>query len=164
MSIGIGLPGGRFKSILDRNTPVPSTRKYSVLTTRDNQDELELTIFQGDSEVAQNNEYLGTLVLKGIPKGPKGTVQIEVSFEVSNESTLTVRAKETSRGREVSSTFSTKDTPASVRAKLEGGAASRNGRATPKPESKPSGTISLPVSAQEGSGGLFGWFRRLFGD
>ncbi|MCY1023193.1 TIGR02266 family protein [Pyxidicoccus sp. MSG2] len=118
MAIGVGLPGGRFKPVMDRNTSLPSTKSYTLTTHRDEQTELELTVFQGDSDKAAANEYLGTLKLAGLPKRPRGAVQVSVTFEVNNESLLKVTAREGSTGREVSSTFSTRDTPESVKAKL----------------------------------------------
>ncbi|MCK8498197.1 TIGR02266 family protein [Myxococcus fulvus] len=118
MAIGVGLPGGRFKPVLERNTSLPSTKSYTLSTHRDGQTELELTVFQGDSERASDNEYLGTLKLAGLPKLPRGAVQVTVTFEVNNESLLKVTARESSSGREVTSTFSTKDTPAAVKARL----------------------------------------------
>src|SRR5438105_14866042 len=60
MSVGIGLPGGRFKKIVERNTPLPHRRGYTIASTRDDQKTLEIAVFQGDSEKAQENEYLGT--------------------------------------------------------------------------------------------------------
>ncbi|NVJ06716.1 TIGR02266 family protein [Myxococcus sp. AM001] len=118
MAIGVGLPGGRFKAVMERNTSLPSTKSYTLATHRDGQTELELTVFQGDSDKAADNEYLGTLKLEGLPKLPRGAVQVSVTFEVSNESLLKVTAREASSGREVTSTFSTRDTPEAVKARL----------------------------------------------
>ncbi|MFP2929415.1 TIGR02266 family protein [Pyxidicoccus sp. 3LG] len=118
MAIGVGLPGGRFKPVLERNTSLPATKSYSLATHRDGQTELELTVFQGDSDKAAENEYLGTLKLAGLPKRPRGGVQVSITFEVNNESLLKVTARESTTGREVTSTFSTKDTPEAVKAKL----------------------------------------------
>ncbi|NOK01129.1 MULTISPECIES: TIGR02266 family protein [Myxococcus] len=118
MAIGVGLPGGRFKAVMERNTSLPSTKSYTLATHRDGQTELELTVFQGDSDKAADNEYLGTLKLEGLPKLPRGAVQVNVTFEVSNESLLKVTAREASSGREVTSTFTTRDTPEAVKARL----------------------------------------------
>ncbi|MCP3099326.1 TIGR02266 family protein [Myxococcus sp. K15C18031901] len=118
MAIGVGLPGGRFKPVLERNTSLPATKSYTLSTHRDEQTELELTVFQGDSDKAADNEFLGTLKLTGLPRLPRGGVQVTVTFEVNNESLLKVTARESASGREVSSTFSTRDTPESVKAKL----------------------------------------------
>ncbi len=118
MAIGVGLPGGRFKAVMERNTSLPSTKSYTLATHRDGQTELELTVFQGDSDKAADNEYLGTLKLEGLPKLPRGAVQVNVTFEVNNESLLKVTARESSSGREVTSTFSTRDTSEAVKARL----------------------------------------------
>ncbi|WNZ65717.1 TIGR02266 family protein [Myxococcus sp. MxC21-1] len=118
MAIGVGLPGGRFKAVMERNTSLPSTKSYTLASHRDGQTELELTVFQGDSDKAADNEYLGTLKLEGLPKLPRGAVQVNVTFEVSNESLLKVTAREASSGREVTSTFTTRDTPEAVKARL----------------------------------------------
>ncbi|HZI15221.1 MAG TPA: TIGR02266 family protein [Myxococcus sp.] len=118
MAIGVGLPGGRFKPVLERNVSLPSTKTHTLSTYRDGQTELELNVFQGDSDRAAQNEFLGTLKLAGLPKLPRGAVQVTVTFEVNNESLLKVTAREGSSGREVSSTFTTKDTPEAVKARL----------------------------------------------
>ncbi len=161
MAIGVGLPGGRFKPILERNTALPTRKTHHILTSRDNQETLEVTVFQGDSERAQENEYLGTLKLSGLPKGPRGTVAITITFELSNEALLKVTAKEDKSGREVTSTFSTRDTPEAVKARLEqenevlhGDPAANVPAGVPSPEA---------IAATGSGGGFFGWIKRLFG-
>ncbi|RKH89429.1 TIGR02266 family protein, partial [Corallococcus praedator] len=118
MAIGVGLPGGRFKPVLERNVALPASKIYTLSTHRDDQTELELSVFQGDAERAPDNEYLGTLRLAGLPRRPRGAVQVTVTFEVSNESLLKVIAREATTGREVVSTFTTRDTPEAVKARL----------------------------------------------
>jgi molecular chaperone DnaK len=118
MAIGIGLPGGRFKTVIARNAPLPAAKRYTIATSRDGQTEIEMSIFQGESDKATENEYLGTLKLDGLPKGPRGTSRVEVQFEINNECLLKVSAKELSTGQEVSSTFSTRDTPEAVKQRL----------------------------------------------
>jgi molecular chaperone DnaK len=144
MTIGVGLPGGRFKPVIDRNTALPATKKYTLGTTRDDQRELEITVFQGEDAQAGKNEYLGTLKLQGLPKGPKGAVKVTVSFELSNECLLKLKAREESTGNEVEATFGTKDTPAAVRAKLEAQVAEIE---------------AAPVKKR----GFVGWLKSLFG-
>jgi molecular chaperone DnaK len=144
MSIGVGLPGGRFKPVIDRNTALPATKKYTLATTRDDQRELEVTVFQGEDPQATHDEYLGTLKLQGLPKGLKGSVKITVSFEVSNDGLLKLRAREETQGAEVAATFGTHDTPAEVRARLEQEAA-----------------VAAAVMAPP-KRGLLGWLRELF--
>jgi molecular chaperone DnaK len=171
MAIGIGLPGGRFKAILDRNTALPATKRYTIATSRDDQTEVELAIFQGDNALAQQNEYLGTLKLGGLPKAPRGAVQIEIAFEVSNECLLKVTARESSSGKEVTSVFSTRDTPEAVKARLNQDlsapsmAPPAGATVAPPPITHaPSGRIPRPeVAAEQNKQGFFTWVKRLFG-
>lgn len=157
MAIGIGLPGGRFKPVLERNTSLPATKRYTIATTRDDQRELELTIFQGDSDRAERNEFLGTLTLSGLPEGARGTVRVTISFEVNNESLLKVTAREESTGKEVSTTLTTRHTPEEIKKKL----AEAQIPVTAPPE-PPKGEAA-PADGPKKEGGLWGFFRRLFG-
>jgi molecular chaperone DnaK len=118
MSIGIGLPGGRYKKIIERNTSLPHKRQYAISTTKDDQPSIELSVFQGESDKAQDNEYLGTIEVQGLPKGPRGSVSFDIQFALSAECLLTVTAQEKGTGRTVTATFSTQDTPEAVRQRL----------------------------------------------
>ena len=161
MAIGVGLPGGRFKPILERNTALPTRKTHHILTSRDNQETLEVTVFQGDSVRAQENEYLGTLKLSGLPKGPRGTVGITITFELSNEALLKVTAREDKSGREVISTFSTRDTPDAVKARLEQESEAQHEESG---SNLPAGVPSPEaIAATSSGGGFIGWLKRLFG-
>jgi molecular chaperone DnaK len=130
--------------VIERNTSLPATKKYTLSTTRDDQRELEVTVFQGDDALAVRDEYLGTLKLAPLPKGPKGSVRVAVSFELSNECLLRLKAREETTGSEVEATFGTKDTPAAVRAKLT-------------EEAEMAAAAMEPARS-----GFFGWLKGLF--
>ena len=118
MSIGVGLPGGRFRRIIERNTKLPHKKSIAIATTRDDQPALQILVFQGESEKAQENEYLGTLLISGLQKGPRGSQEFEIVFSLSPESILTVTAQNRKTARTVSATFSTRETPAEIRKQL----------------------------------------------
>ena len=167
MAIGVGLPGGRFKPVLERNTSLPATKRYTLATTRDDQRELELTIFQGDSDRVERNEFLGTLTLSGLPEGARGTVRVTVSFEVSNESLLKVTAREESSGKEVSTTLTTRHTAEGLKQQL---ADSQVPSSVPPEPPRLNGTdtshapdASSAAGTPQKKGGIMGFFRRLFG-
>jgi molecular chaperone DnaK len=164
MAIGVGLPGGRFKAVMERNSALPSSKTYTLTTHRDNQAELELSIFQGESNRIAENEFLGTLKLTGLPLRPRGEVQVTITFEVNNESLLKVTAKENSTGREISSTFSTRDTPEAVKARLaqENEPPSSGALAAAKgtPGATPPGDSTPPSPKKTG---MVGWLKGLFG-
>jgi molecular chaperone DnaK len=162
MAIGVGLPGGRFKHIMERNSPLPATKTYTLSTSRDQQAELEVSIFQGDSDRTAENEFLGTLKLAGLPKRPRGEVQVTITFEVNSESLLKVTAKENSTGREISSTFSTRDTPEAVKARL---AQEHPPEPHPPAAGAPKGApgAQMPPPPPEKKVGVVGWLKGLFG-
>jgi molecular chaperone DnaK len=147
MSIGVGLPGGRFKKIVERNTPLPHRKTHSVWTSEDQQKMLEIPIFQGESGKAQDNEYLGTLVVADLPPGIRGNVVFDVIFNITAESILTVTAEERGTARSVTATFSTQDTPEAVRRRL----------ATPPAKGAPA---YEPPGEGARKGGLLGWIKR----
>jgi molecular chaperone DnaK len=141
ISIGVGLPGGRFRKILERNSPLPHRKAMTLATTRDDQDSLEIIVFQGESDRAQDNEYLGTLHVPDLPPGPRGSHEFEIVFELSPEALLSITARNQKTGHTLTSIFSTKDTPEEVKQRLADSSAPA---AAAEPEKK-------------------GWLRRLFG-
>jgi molecular chaperone DnaK len=145
MSIGIGLPGGKFHPIILRNTSLPTTRKYRMVTTRQNQKSMELTVFQGEAGRAGENTWLGTFRVPELPEGPRGSVAVELTFELSNECLLTIKAREESTGNEISSVFATRDTPARVKEQI---------RAL-EVDTDPEVDVFRPK-------GVMGWLARLF--
>jgi molecular chaperone DnaK len=171
MAIGIGLPGGRFRPVLPRNSTLPATKRYIISSNRDDQEEIEMSIFQGESDKAIQNEYLGTLRIAGLARGPRGSARVEVAFELTNEALLTVKAKEIATGKEVVSTFSTRDTPEALGQQLQNaenaGTATSGPHPAPRPngakERKPASPAAAPppeVAAR--SLGFMGWLKRLF--
>ena len=105
--------------VIPRNTKLPHSKSYGHVTTKDDQEELDLLVYQGESEHTDEAEYLGIVKIAPLPKGPRGSVTLEVEFQLSAECLLTVAARERSKGITVVSTFSTKTTPEVVKARLE---------------------------------------------
>jgi molecular chaperone DnaK len=148
MSIGIGLPGGRVKTIIERNTSLPVRKQYGLSTTRDGQTEFELVILQGESPRAADCEYLGTLRLEGLPAGPRGMVRIAVTFELGAECLLTVTARELNTNRQVQAVMSAREGASAAKRKLE------------VEEAEPGPAAAAPPGgARSGIGGAL---RRLF--
>jgi molecular chaperone DnaK len=176
ISIGVGLPGGggRVKRVIERNTPLPVRKEYQLATTKDDQRTFDLWIFEGEGATVAECQYLGTIQLTGLPRGPKGSVRIVVAFELGEECLLTVRARESGSGREVEVVFTTQGTPPEVRKRVESEAAQvaagvpLNPPGGPVPGAAPGHPVSrefcAPAGAQEEKpAGLKGLWSRITG-
>ncbi len=100
LSLGIQTKGGMFAEIIPRNTSVPVTKTRKFTTTYDNQDAVRIAVYQGNEEMADDNELLGEFVLSDIRRAKKGEPNIEVSFDMNSEGILKVTAKDADRGTE----------------------------------------------------------------
>lgn len=119
MTIGVGLPGGRFHRIIERNSPLPVEKTYGIATSRDDQKVIEVSVFQGEDIHIAGNEYLGTAKLSGLPKGPKRSVRVAVTFSIGQDGILAVRAREMKTGKEVVAKLATRGTSEDIRKKLK---------------------------------------------
>jgi molecular chaperone DnaK len=111
MTIGLAMPGGAFQRVIERNSPLPAQRSFAVSTARDNEEILELSIFQGEDNHISANEYLGTVRLEGLPQGPKGSVRVAVTIKLDAECVLYVEAREYTTRKMVRATLATRYTP-----------------------------------------------------
>jgi molecular chaperone DnaK len=118
MSIGVGLPGGRFKKIIERDARLPVQHTYKLQTTRDDQEEIEVLVFQGESERVEENELLGIVTVSKLPPGPRRSVTVLVTFEVTGDCVLNLTATEQKTGRSMHASMATKGTPQELLAKL----------------------------------------------
>ena len=118
MTIGVAMPGGGFTRVIERNTPLPAQRSFAINTTRDNEEVMELSVFQGEDTHIAANEYLGTVRLEGLPKGPKGTVRVAVTLRLDAECVLHVNAQDYATRKDVKATLTTRYTPEELRQRL----------------------------------------------
>ncbi|MCP4157370.1 MAG: molecular chaperone DnaK [bacterium] len=92
ISLGVKTFGGAFTRIIEANTTVPTNRSLVFSTVEDNQEEVEVNVFQGEREIAEENKLLGKFTLTGIGKAPKGMPRIEVKFTIDINGILKVTA------------------------------------------------------------------------
>jgi len=101
-ALGIMTFGSRFEELIAQNTTVPTQRTQIFTTSRDNQTAVKILVMQGDTEKGEANELLGEFVLTGLRRAPKGSVEIEVTFEINADGIVSVRAKDMETGLEQS--------------------------------------------------------------
>jgi molecular chaperone DnaK len=104
MAIGLEKAGGAFHTVFPRNAPIPNAKQLLATTSIDNQTELAMRIFQGDHEMVAQNDMLGEFTFSGIRPDKAGKVQVEITFDVSVEGILTMRARDPATGREMRTT------------------------------------------------------------
>uniref|UniRef100_A0ACD5X566 Uncharacterized protein n=1 Tax=Avena sativa TaxID=4498 RepID=A0ACD5X566_AVESA len=92
MNLGIRADGDGFAAIIPRNTAVPARREMIFTTTRDNQTEALVAVYEGEGMPAEANHLLGYFKITGIPAGAKGTVEINVCMDIDAANVLRVFA------------------------------------------------------------------------
>jgi molecular chaperone DnaK len=106
LSLGIETMGGVATKVIERNTTVPTSKSETFSTAADNQPQVEIHVTQGERELAVDNKSLGRFILDGIAPAPRGTPQIEVTFNIDANGILNVTAKDKGTGKEQSITIS----------------------------------------------------------
>jgi uncharacterized protein (TIGR02266 family) len=111
MTIGVGLQGGGFRRVIERNTTLPAQRSFSLPTVQDGQTTMELSLFQGEDPSIVGNEYLGTVRIEGIPPAPKGALKVAVTVQLDTECVLHVEALEMTTRKRIQATMATRYSP-----------------------------------------------------
>jgi len=103
-SLGIGIAGGFFQKIIEKNTTVPTSAHHVFTTVKDDQTSAKITVLQGESEMAVANELLGEFMLTGLRAAPRGAVDIDVIFDISADGIVSVSALDVQTGAKQSIT------------------------------------------------------------
>ena len=100
LTLAIETMGGVATAMISRNTTIPTKKTERFSTASDNQPGVEIVVTQGERPLSRDNKVLGTFKLDGIPPAPRGTPQIEVTFDIDANGILHVTAKDTGTGKE----------------------------------------------------------------
>ena len=100
LSLGIETMGGVMSKMISKNTTIPTKFSQVFSTADDNQPAVTIKVYQGEREIASGNKMLGEFNLEGIPPAPRGTPQIEVTFDIDANGILHVGAKDKGTGKE----------------------------------------------------------------
>ena len=100
LSMGIETMGGVYDVVIEANSTIPTKKNKVYSTAADNQPSVEIHILQGERPMAKDNRTVGRFILDGIPPAPRGTPQIEVTFDMDANGILNVHAKDLGTGKE----------------------------------------------------------------
>jgi len=100
LSLGVETLGGLMTKLIDRNTTIP-TKKSEIFSTAENgQRAVDIKVFQGERELANDNMLLGQFRLDGIPAAPRGVPQVEVTFDIDANGIINVSARDKATGKD----------------------------------------------------------------
>ncbi len=100
LTLGIETAGQVATPMIPRNTTIPAKKTQVFSTYSDNQPGVEIVVLQGERPMSRDNKTLGTFKLDGIPPAPRGTPQIEVTFDIDANGILHVSAKDLGTGKD----------------------------------------------------------------
>jgi molecular chaperone DnaK len=106
LSLGVETLGGVMTKVIERNTTIPARRTETFSTAEDNQSAVDVVVLQGERERAADNRVLGRFRLEGIRPAPRGTPQVEVTFDIDANGILNVTAKDRDTGAQQAITIS----------------------------------------------------------
>ena len=102
LTLGIETMGGVRTPLIEKNSTIPTKKSQIFSTAEDNQPAVTIHVLQGEREMASGNKSLGRFDLTDIPPAPRGTPQIEVTFDIDANGILNVAAKDQATGKEQS--------------------------------------------------------------
>ena len=93
LTLGVETVGGVMAELIPRNTRIPVKKTQTFVTSQDDQEYVRIQIFEGERAMTRDNHFLGAFDLTGLPPGPRGTVQVQVTFELDQNNILKVTAE-----------------------------------------------------------------------
>ena len=106
LSLGVETMGGVMTKVIERNTTIPARRSETFSTAEDNQSAVDIVVLQGERERAADNRALGRFRLEGIRPAPRGTPQVEVTYDIDANGILNVTARDKDTGAQQAITIS----------------------------------------------------------
>ncbi|EAX88021.1 heat shock protein, putative [Trichomonas vaginalis G3] len=109
LTLGIETMGGVMAELIPRNTRIPVKKTQTFTNAQDDQETVRIQVFEGERAMTRDNHFLGAFDLTGLPPGPRGSVQIDVTFELDQNNILKVTAEDKQSNNKETITIDPKD-------------------------------------------------------
>ncbi len=96
--LGIDAAGGYFSKLIDRNTRIPTSATRAFTTSSENQERARITVRQGGSSRAKENEQLGQFILDNLSSGARMEFKVDVTFRIDANGILHTSAEDRASG------------------------------------------------------------------
>ncbi len=100
LTLGLETLGGVLTTLIPRNTTIPTKKNEVFTTAADGQTSVDIHVLQGERPMATDNKSIGRFMLDGVLPSPRGTPQIEVTFDIDANGILSVSAHDKGTGKE----------------------------------------------------------------
>ena len=151
LSIGLRKSNGQVHVLFSKNSRLPTEKKQTLTTSRDNQKSIALRLYQGEALLAEDNDLLGSYVFSGFPLLPKGEVKLKVHFQISSDGLLNLSAVNKRTGEPVHLTILSQSIPEDSSNQKEDAQSKSKAEPPTKPETMvPKGQVQavLPSESQ----------------
>ena len=97
-ALGVATAGGFCDTIIERNAAIPVEQSRLFTTSSDDQTEVSIDVYQGESRRTAENTPLGKVVLSQLRPAPRGEIKIRVTFEIDTDGILGISARNQETG------------------------------------------------------------------
>ncbi len=104
-TLRLGTVGGYTEKVIEKNTSIPIDRSRTFVTASDNQEKVTIRVYQGESRLAAECALLGEFSISGLRPAARGTVRIEVTFEIDTDGIVNISARDVDTGLAASTTL-----------------------------------------------------------
>jgi len=94
LSLGIEMQGGMMQKLIERNSTIPTNKSQDFTTAEDDQEFVEIKVYEGERPMVKDNNFLGKFVLRDLPKTKRGVIKIKVTFNIDSNGIMEVTAED----------------------------------------------------------------------